>query len=234
LAAFFIQYFWYDSVTGRGLLSVFNHDDFKEYLPNGFVPSPFFSLSFLSEVLGAFFLLGYFFSLLLSFLHRKAFSKILVFDLICLAIIIGVVGLNTYLVLGNNMLVPYVNSIKYDYLTLPMFCLLAASSAKKFSLLSKQKSASGKNGVLIIYVATLGLYLLLISMIFNLMTINRLSNYEWFTFKVEGGFSYSFDRLSPILDSAYLWAVQFFGFILIQFSLLWANRGRIESLFASL
>ena len=234
LAAFFIQYLWYDSVTGRGLLSVFNHDDFKEYLPNGFVPSPFFSLSFLSEVLGAFFLLGYFFSLLLSFLHRKAFSKILVFDLICLATIIGVVGLNTYLVLGNNMLVPYVNSIKYDYLTLPMFCLLAASLAKKFSLLSKQKSASGKNGVLIIYVATIGLYLLLISMIFNLMTINRLSNYEWFTFKVEGGFSYSFDRLSPILGSAYVWAAQFFGFILIQFSLLWANRDRIESLFASL
>jgi 4-amino-4-deoxy-L-arabinose transferase-like glycosyltransferase len=163
LPAFLIQYSWYEPISGRGLLSVFNHDDFASYLPSGFLPSPFFSLSFLSEALGAFFILGCFFSLLLSFLQRKHFSKILVLDLTCFAAIIGVVGFNTYLVLGNNLLVPYVNSIKYDYLTLPLFCLLAASSAKKCSLLSRRKNPGAKRRELIVYVAALGLYLLLVS-----------------------------------------------------------------------
>jgi len=54
LPAFLIQYLWYEPNSGRGLLSLFNHDDFTNYLPDDFAPSPFFSLSFLSESLGAF------------------------------------------------------------------------------------------------------------------------------------------------------------------------------------
>jgi len=158
LPAFLLQYLWYTLISGRELLSAFSHDDFKTYLPSGFVASPFFSLSFFSEALGVFFILGYSFSLLFSFLQRKFFSKILVFDLICFATIVGIVGLNTYLVIGNNMLIPYVNSVKYNYLALPMFCLLAASSAKKCSVLSKRKNTNGKHGTLIFYVAVLGLY----------------------------------------------------------------------------
>ena len=228
LPAFLLQYSWYTLISGRGLLSVFRHDDFNTYLPADFVPSPFFSLSFFSEALGVFFLLGYSLSLLFSFLRRKIFSKILVFDLICFATIVGVVGLNTYLVVGNDMLIPYVNSIKYNYLTLPMFCLLAASLAKKCSVLSKWKNTSGKYSTLIFYVAVLGLYLLLISMIFNLLSISMISKYDWLTFKVDGGFSYSFDVLPPLLDSSYLWTIQIFAFILIQFSLLWAIKDKLE------
>jgi len=229
LPAFFLQYLWYTLITGRGLLSAFRHDDFNVYLPSGFVPSPFFSLSFFSEALGVFFILGYSFSLLFSFLRRKIFSKILVFDLICFATIVGVVGLNTYLVVGNNMLIPYVNSIKYNYLTLPMFCLLAASSAKKFLVLSKRENGSGKYGALIFYVAVLALYLLLVSMIFNLLSISMISKYDWLTFNVAGGFSYSFDVLPPILDSRYLWPIQIPAFTLIQFSLLGTIRDKLES-----
>ncbi len=228
LPAFLLQYLWYVPISGQGLLSAFRHDDFNVYLPTDFTPSPFFSLSFFSEALGVFFLLGYSFSLLFSFLQRKSFSKILVFDLICFATIVGVVGLNTYLVIGNNMLIPYVNSVKYNYLTLPMFCLLGASLAKKYSVFSKWKNTNGKHGALIFYVAVLGLYLLLISMIFNLLSISMISKYDWLTFKVDGGFSYSFDALPPILDSAHLWTIQILAFILIQFSLLWSIRDKLE------
>jgi len=126
------------------------------------------------------------------------------------------------------MLIPYVNSVKYNYLALPMFCLLAASLAKKCSVLSKRKNTNGKHGTLIFYVAVLGLYLLLVSMIFNLLSLSMISKYDWLTFKVDGGFSYSFDVLPPILDSGYLWTIQIFAFILIQFSLLWAIRDKLE------
>ncbi len=142
---------------------------------------------------------------------------------------VGVVGLNTYLVVGNNMLIPYVNSVKYNYLTLPMFCLLAASSAKKCSVLFEWKNTNGKYGRLRFYVAVLGLYLLLVSMIVSLLSLNMISKYEWLAFKVDGGFSYSFDVLPPILDSSHIWGIQFFAFILIQFSLLWAIGDKVES-----
>jgi 4-amino-4-deoxy-L-arabinose transferase-like glycosyltransferase len=234
LPAFLIQYLWYDIISGRGLLSLFNHDDFGSYLPNGFVPSPFFSLSFLSEALGIFFILGYFSSLLLSFLHRKHFSKTWFFDMACFACIVGVLSFNTYLVLGGNLLVPYVNSIKYDYLTLPLFCLIAASSAKKCSLLSQQKNPNTKRRELIFYVAACGPYLLLMSMIFNFSTLIVMSGYQWLSFNVAGGLSYSFEKLSPLLSSSHIWTAQFSAFILIQFSLLWANRSNLQSLFAAL
>jgi 4-amino-4-deoxy-L-arabinose transferase-like glycosyltransferase len=231
--AFLIQYIWYEPISGRGLLSVFSHDDFSTFLPSGFVPSPFFSLTFLSEALGAFFILGYFFSLLISFLQRKQF-KFLVFDLTCFATIISVVGFNTYLVLGKNMLVPYVSSIKYSYLTLPLFCLLAASAAKKCSVISRKKTADGKHRELRVFLAAIGPYLLFVSMIFNFMAIAAFSKYEWIAFNVVGGLSYSFDRLSPIFSSSNTWAIQVLAFVSIQLSLLWANRSKLESLFASL
>ena len=66
-------------------------------------------------------------------------------------------------------------------------------------------------------------------MIVNLLSLNMISKYEWLAFKVDGGFSYSFDVLPPILDSSHLWTIQFLAFILIQFSLLWAIRDKLES-----
>jgi hypothetical protein len=71
-------------------------------------------------------------------------------------------------------------------------------------------------------------------MIFNFMTLSVISRYEWLSFNVAGGLSYSFDRLSPFLNSSHLWTIQFSAFILIQFSLLWANRAKLEALLASL
>jgi 4-amino-4-deoxy-L-arabinose transferase-like glycosyltransferase len=234
LPAFLVQYLWYEPISGRGLLSFFNHDDFGLYLPSGFAPSPFFSLSFFSEALGVFFILGFLFSLSLSFLQRKQFSKFLFFDLTCFAAIIGVVGFNFYLVFGYNMLVPYVNSIKYNYLILPMFCLLAASAAKKCSAVSKNRDVGGKRHEFIVYFAAIGPYLLLVSMIFNFMSLTTMLKYSWLTFNVPGGLSYSFDRLASVFSNTQLWGFQLLGFVLINLGLLWSNRSKLQSLFSAL
>lgn len=215
-------------------MSVFQQDDFNVHIPDGFVPSPFYSFGFLSQSLGIFFLFGLGFSILFSFLQRKFFSRILVYDLILLATVVGIVGFNTYLVVGKGMLVPYVNSIKYDYLSLPFFCLLAASLMRKCAVLSRMRKTITKHGLIIVLVAGIGLYLLVISMVYNLVTLNMLSKYDWLTFNVAGGFSYSFDRLSPMLSSDYLLGAQLFGFMLIQVSILWANRDKLEALLGGL
>jgi hypothetical protein len=232
LPAFFIQFLWYEPISGRRLISLLNHDDFSQFLPSGVVPSPVFSLNFLSESLGMFFILGFFFSLALSFSQKKHFSKTLIFDIAFFASIISVIGFNTYLVLGDNLLVPYVNSVKYDYLTLPLFCLIAASSAKKCSLLTRRKDFTAKRRELVFFLASLGPYLLLMSMFFNFMSLIVTAGYQWLSFDVAGGLSYSFDKLSPVISSSQVWTVQLSAFLLIQFSLLWANRGRLESFFA--
>lgn len=234
LPAFLLQYVWYGILSGRGFFSMFGHDDFGTFLPSGFEAYPFYSISFLGESLGAFFVLGYFFSLLVSFLHRKQFLKLFFFDLACFATVTGVMGLNMYLVFFCDLLIPYVNSIKYNFLSLPMFCLLAASAVKKCVMISQRKADSVKQRERTVYLASIGPYLLLMSMIFNFMALTTLVKYEWLAFHVPGGFSYSFDRLSPILSGNLAWQVQILAFVVIQLSLLWANRGKLQLLFASL
>jgi len=206
----------------------------SQFLPAGFEASPFYNLGFFTEALGIFFLSGFVFSVLFSVLQRKVFPKIVMSDMIFLVTIIAVIGFNAYLAVGKNMLVPYVNSIKYDYLTLPLFCLVAASLAKKSSLLADRRNMDVNHRRLIFYVAAFGLYLLLMSMIVNLLSLNMTAKYEWLEYRVAGGFSYSFDRLTPVLGANNGWSAQFLAFVLIQFSLLWALKDKLEPFFIRL
>jgi 4-amino-4-deoxy-L-arabinose transferase-like glycosyltransferase len=234
LPTFLVQYLWYDPISGRGLLSLTGHDDFMLRLPNGFTPSPFFSVTFLSEILGLFFFAGCILSVVLSLLQRKISKEMPIFDVVSAVTIASVVGLSVYLVVGNHMLVPYANSIKYDYLTLPFFCFLAASLAKKCSALPSLRRVGGKYGALVAYVSLMGMFLLLVSMIANPMMVNLLFNMDWIMFKANGGFTYSFVTLTPFLKRSYLWLIQISAFILVYVSLLWANRDKLHSFFASL
>jgi 4-amino-4-deoxy-L-arabinose transferase-like glycosyltransferase/outer membrane protein assembly factor BamB len=234
LPAVFLQYAWYGVLSGRGLLSIFNHDDFAIYLPTGFEISPLYSTNFLIEVAGAFLVLGCFLSLLVSFLHRKQFPKTFFFDLTCFLTIVGIMGFNLVLVFYGNMMVPYINSIKYNFLTLPMLCLLGASVAKKSVMMKPTEEGSPKWRKLTFYLTWIGLYLILISMASNFLAVTYLTRHEWVSFEALGDLRYSFIRLSPFLSSNCVWGAQVLGFVLIQFSLVWANRARLQRLFSSL
>jgi len=233
LPAFFIQYLWYEPISGRGLPSILNHDDFWIKLPSGFAPSPFFSLNFFSEALGIFFVLGYLFALPVMFFQRKKFSKSMFLDLTLSAAVITVVGFNSYLVFGYDLLIPYVNSIKYDYPILPLFCLLAASAAKSCFVISKNRDTGGKRHELIVYLAAIGLYFMLVSLIFNFLSLKTMLEESWLTFNVPGGLIYSFESLVAGFDSAQLWGFQLIGFLLINLGLLFGNRSNLQSLFSA-
>ena len=71
----------------------------------------FFVINYLLGILGVFFLVAGVVSLLVSFLRRKNLGDIFVFDLICLAAIVFVVGVNMFLALGLNFVCPYTNPI---------------------------------------------------------------------------------------------------------------------------
>jgi 4-amino-4-deoxy-L-arabinose transferase-like glycosyltransferase len=232
LPAFLVQYLWYDPISGRGILSLAGHDDFMLLLPEGFTPSPFFSVTFLAEILGVFFFTTCLLSVALSLLHRRISREIPFFDIVSAVTIVSVVGLSVYLVIGRHMSVPYANSIKYNYLTLPFFCFLAASLAKKVSALPSWRRG-GKYAASVAFVAIVGMFLLVASMIANPMMVNLLFNMDWIWLKADGGFTYSFVTLTPFLERSYLWLLQVSAFIMVYLSLLWANRDRLQSFFAS-
>jgi hypothetical protein len=231
-------------LSGRGMLSLFGHDDFNHLIPKGIVPPYFFLFSFFVQNPGLFLLLASVFSLLLSFSKRKSFARILAFDLIFLATIIGVAGLNMYLVLGRNLLIPYVDPIKYDYSLLPLFCWLAASLANKCYLLFSQQSFKGNHQKLIFSIVMIGLFLLVASMIVSLKNLNWSTRTGFLFFRAEGGLGYSLFSLSPVMGISffeilspigiarinYLETIQDLAFILIVIILLRANRDKFEQL----
>ena len=225
---------WYQVISGQGLLSVFQHEDFSDFNVSEVVPSTFFVANFLLYYgLGWFFTAAAVFSLLVCFLRRKLFSKILVFDLICLATIVSVVSVNTFFGACLNLKSPYQNAIKYDYQSLPFFSLLAAALPSKcFLLFNSAKSKRKRNRLLFFSVALVGLFLLAISIFVNIFFANFISRWDYLLFRVEmdKNFGYSLFNPKPIDKNDPLMVIQYLGFALVLSGLVWACRHKIGRL----
>lgn len=225
-------------IWGRGLLSpdsnsAFTHDDFLNLNPVGVVPSHFFVGIFLLDALGTLFMAATVLSLLVCFSCRKVFSKILVFDLICLATIVSVVSVNTFLGVSLNLNFPYHNAVKYNYQSLPFFSLLAASLVGKYlSLFSSVKSKKKLNSLLF-SVAFVGLVLLAVAMLLNMNQVHQLSTWDYLLFRVEMDktVGYSFVNPSPTGKQSLLMNIQYLGFAFVLSGLVWASRHNLVESF---
>jgi hypothetical protein len=241
LPALLLFFLWYDVIWGRGLLyadthAAFSHDDFISINVSG-VPSYFFVGTFLYYGLGFFFMIAAVFSLLVCLSLRKLFSNFLVFDLICLATIVSVVSINTFLGAGLKLAFPYNNAIKYDYQSLPFFSLLAASLASKcLSLFHSARSKRKLNKLLFFSAALVGLFLLAASIFANMYHAHLFSTSDHFLFKVEmdKNVGYSFSNLTPIATDSPLMNIQYLGFAFVLSGLVWASRHKLVELFKSL
>jgi 4-amino-4-deoxy-L-arabinose transferase-like glycosyltransferase len=225
-------YLWYEIISTRGFFAAFTHDDFNFFI-TGATPSPFFVLNYLLGALGIFFLAAGAVSLLTSFARRKNLGKVFASDLICLATVVAVVGVNMFLVIGKNLVTPYNNPIKYEYQFLPLFCLLAASLLNKlYSFdLTDLKSRRSK---LVFLVTLFGLVLIGVSMIQNVHVLNAYTTQTEVRFNVEGEMGYSFEHIALNGATAISWAVQWLGLGVVVFSILWANKNRLKMLGATL
>jgi 4-amino-4-deoxy-L-arabinose transferase-like glycosyltransferase len=221
-------YVWYELITNRGFFAAFTHDDFN-FLITGTVPSPFFLLYYLLGTVGVFFLAAGLVSLLVSFLQTKKLGKILESDMICLAAIVTILGVNMYLVLGRNLICAYNNPVKYDYQFLPMFCLLAASLLNKFYSLDLTNLGNKRNK-LVSLVTLIGLVLIVCSMIQNVLVLNSYAIQTGVLFSVEGEMGYSFEHIAFNGNAAISWALQWLGFAVVAFALFWANKDKLKTL----
>lgn len=222
---------WYQTLTYRGLISIIVIEDFNNFNPIGTVPSFFFIINYLLEGLGALFLIATALSLIVSFAHRRLFAKLLPFDLMCLATILAVGSINTFLAVGLNLKSPYINPIKYDYQFLPFFSLLAASLVGKCLLLFNSAKSKEKLSKLLFSIASVGLVLLAASMLLNMNFLNQQSTGDHWLFKVERNqeIGYSFINSTPLDQNSPLMSIQYLGFAFVLSGLVWASRHKLAS-----
>src|SRR3989304_921132 len=228
-------FLWYNVISGGWLPSVFRHDDFGSYNSSEIVPSYFFVGTFLLHSgLGLFFMGSAVFSLLVCFFSRKLFSKILVFDLICLATIIFIIAVNTFLGAGLNLRSPYTSAFKYGYQSLPFFSLLAASLVGKcLSLFRSAKSKRKPYRILFFSVVFVGLFLLMATIFVNMWYASLLSTSDYLLFRVEPNIDlgYSLFNPTPTGGHSLLMNIQYLGFAIVLSGLVWESRHTLAGLF---
>ena len=239
LAAFFLpvllcSFLWYQVISGQGLFYILRHEDFAEYNTGAVVPSYFFVCNFLLNYgLGWLFTIAVIFSLFVSLLCRKLFSKFLPYDLICLTTVVAVVSVNIFLGAGLNLKSPYNNAMKYDYQALPFFALLAASLPNKCSSLYNSAKTSRKMNKILGYSAVaVGLFLLAESLFANIFYAYTFSKWDYLLLKVEmdKNVGYSFFNPTPIGTNNLLLGIQYLGFALVLFGLALASRHKFGRL----
>ncbi len=234
LPALVVSYLWYQAITGIGMLSIITHADFVIHEPTSIAPTYFFVSNFLvSYGLGWFFIDATILSLIACLLVRRYLPKFLVFDLIFVAAILFVVGLNTFLGTTLDLKAPYLNAIKYDYQALPFFCFLAASIVtKSLSLITSAKTKPKLNKLFSYLIAVGGLVLIVGTLLYNMRFVNLFSGWNYLLFRVEPNvnFGYSLFNSAPLGADSVLMGLQFLGFVVALSGLVWVSRRRISFL----
>jgi 4-amino-4-deoxy-L-arabinose transferase-like glycosyltransferase len=122
-----LQAIWFGIFANQNFWGVYFSSDFSHPVlidnPNwAFLPIT------LVKGTGWFLFLALFLSLAIGFVYRQKLDRLIRLDAVCLGTIAVIAGLNLLLAFGFHLTVPYISVLKYNYLALPFFCLLAASS----------------------------------------------------------------------------------------------------------
>ncbi|MGZ4850071.1 MAG: ArnT family glycosyltransferase [Candidatus Bathyarchaeia archaeon] len=224
------SFLWYQVLLGKGVLYMFGHSDFSDLNYAGVVPTYSFVGTFLWNYgLGIFFVTATAFSLLVLFSFRKHFSKIIAFDLIALGAIVPILLIDVYLGAGLNLKAPYNNAIKYDYLALPFFCLIAASLASKSLSLLKSRI----NTKIIFTIGAIATLLLVGTILTSVSSALQLSLSDYLLFKanIDQDVGYSLFNHAPISQTSLLMNLQYVGFTVLLSGLLWMSRRKLAVIF---
>jgi hypothetical protein len=222
---------WYQTITGLGLLSIFGHTDFNVSNPAGFVPTYFFATNFLiSYGLGWFFIDAIVLSLLVYLIQRNLSRNFLVFDMICVAVIVCALSVNTVLGVALNLKAPYLDAVKYDFQTLPFFSLLAASLISKSLVMFNSAKTKLKIGKIAFYaVAMAGVFLVVASIFYNMRFVNLFSSANYLIFRVEPTVNVGYSLFNSAPTSGGTVYIQLFGFAIALSGLFWIGKHKISS-----
>ena len=150
-----------------------------------------------------------------------------------MVVIICVISVNTFLGAGLDLKSPYLNAIKYDYQSLPFFCFLAASLiSKSFSLFGLSKTRRKLSKLTLSLIASVGLVLIVASILYNMSYVHLFSTWNYLIFRVEPSINvgYSFFNSTPIGEQSLLMGIQYLGFAIMLSGLLYASKHKIVRL----
>jgi len=232
------SFLWYQVILGQNLTYIFHSVDFSFPNDPGVVPTYTFVATFLWNYgLGYCLVVAVTFSLLVYFLFRKEFPKIYIFDLICLGTIVPIVIVNMVLGVTLNLKSPYNNAIKYDYLTLPFFCLIAASTVGKCRILfnsTKVKTTLKKPLISAVIIASAILLVATVIIDFASAYFLSLSDYLLFEMRMGQQVGYSLFNYTPISQNSFLFNIQYAGYAVLLSGLLWLSRHKLNNFFNEL
>jgi 4-amino-4-deoxy-L-arabinose transferase-like glycosyltransferase len=234
LPVLFFAFLWYQVILGKGLLSIFQHNDFAELNVDGVIPSYFFVANFVVGYgLGWFFVDAAVLSLIIGLVKSGLFRKLLAFDIACFTTIGSILSVNLFLGATLNLRAPYTDTFKFSYQSLPFFSLLAASLARKSILLFESAKSSKKlTKLFFFFVASLGLFLLAAATLYNMYCVHLFSTWDYLLFRValNVNLGYSLFNPSPIDNFSFWMGLQYLGFAFVLSGLIWVSRHRLSKL----
>ncbi len=219
-------FLWYQVITGIGLSSIFLHNDFTIKNPNIAAPTPFFATNFLvSYGLGWFFIDALIISVFVGLCLKCTSREFLFLDATCLATIICILGVNTFLGAALALKVPFYNAIKFDYQALPFFSFLAASLISKCLFLFKLSRLKRKaKKVLLGAVALLGLVLVISAVLYNMEKARWFSTWDYLVFKVDPNINEGYYFFNPNQIGGSSLSVLYLGFAIGLSGVAWTSR----------
>ncbi len=212
-----LQAIWFGVFANQNFWGVYFSSDFShpELIDN---PIWAFLLITLVKATGWFLFIAIVFSLAVGLMYRHKLARLLRFDAVCLGTIAVIVGLNLLLVFGFHLIVPYISVLKYNYLALPFFCLLAGSLADKGKILIGSIELKNKSGLLSPVLIGVGLVLLFASLLESTLFLNDWTGFV--SFGVDSVTYYGFNLFSEAISEALLEPLHFAGLLLAVGSLL--------------
>ncbi len=227
---------WYQGILGKGLLYLFNHNDFRDLNFPNITPSYSFLNEFLINYgLGIVFVCAVVFSVISGALIWRHLSKDVVFvDIVCLITILLISGLVVYMGVILNLKAPYTSAIKYAYQALPYFSLLAASLVIKSSAWLKSAEKTHRLKKIVYYgFGFAGVCLLFFVLVASLCMAQQLATTSYLIMRVQPGqdIGYAFHVDHPLSQGSPLLWFQVLGFLVILSGMVWEERKKISGAF---
>ena len=147
-----------------------------------------------------------------------------------MATIFVIVGIDTFFAVGLNYKAPYTGAVKYDYQSLPFFCLLAAALLSKTQPLLLTLKRKLSLSWLFFGIACAGTLFVSVAFFTNFYKAFGYGQLNYLVFTVEGSVGYSFFNSAQIAGTSSLIYVQYVGLVIVLSGLLRMAGSKVKTI----
>ncbi len=211
-----MQFIWYGLISNENFVGVYFNTDF--FHPNRVAdPNMVFVPATLVDSAGVFVFVAVTFAVSVAIGYRKRLGALLKVDAACFLTVLAVTGVNSLLVFLLHMNPPYISVVKYSYMALPFFCLLAASVLDKVAVLLAGLTKRDRTRWLKRGLIAFGAALIFVSLLESTLFLNKW--YPFASFGVDTISYYPFFLKTDAPPLGTMLLMQYGGLVLAVFSL---------------